>query len=55
MKLGAFSVTPEIPIALQNPYDSRTDALLERYFEEYIQRPYDEVPVQAAPAAIERY
>jgi len=47
--------TEEIPTPLQNPFHEETDQLLEEYFEEYIRKPYDDIPIQDAPKAIEDY
>ena len=47
--------TEEIPTILPNPYNEKTDQLLEAYFEEYIRKPYDDIPIQDAPKAIENY
>ena len=45
----------EIPITFPNPYNKKTDQLLEYYFEEYISKPYDDIPIQDAPKTIEDY
>jgi len=45
----------EFEVQLPNPYDAKTDALLEWYFEKYISTPYDDVKVKDAEQAIEGY
>lgn len=45
----------EINTTLPNPHDKKTDKLLETYFEEYIRKPYDDIPIQDVPKAIEQY
>ncbi len=45
----------EFQLQLPNPYDPKTDALLEWYFEEYISMPYDDVKVNSAVKSIKEY
>lgn len=45
----------EKEVLLNNPYDTKTDALLEWYFERYISTPYDDVKVRDAVQAIADY
>ena len=45
----------EADVLLPNPYEPKTDALLEWYFEQYINKPYDDVKAKDAVNAIEAY
>lgn len=42
-------------VQLSNPFNAKTEQLLEYYFEEYINKPYDDVIVQPAPKMIADY
>lgn len=45
----------EIKATLLNPYNEKSNELLEYYFEEYLRKPYDDIPIQEAPKIIEEY
>ena len=51
----SFDGAGESEVQFINPYNPSTNALLEWYFEQYINQPFDDVKVKEAVGAIEEY